>query len=393
MNILKTISLNSILYAILLFLSVWGTLQINKPNIPLSNLMYYGSLFALFYIKKGAISKSICDLKPIFYILIIGIVLLIAKGISNENYMDSICTFFKFFWVCILLEKAKPKELTLSKIITIIFLILNCLIMIYERSIMTVLFWNSEDYGTWRDKITELTQFRASGLTGHPVLGAFLVTMELAFIQFSRLKNKWKYGFTVLLFISLLCLNSRSNIIISAAMSIYLFKDALLNKKNRFLKILLLAATFYFFSNLIVNTDWGGRLINNELGESDSSTMARLDIFGFVRYLNWNQLLWGGFGLEEYIMKVMGMAGIENGYIVLVLKYGLIGGVPLIVALIYYQWKVLFIYPKIERLIIFFVFVVMANTNPHIGHAIPWIYWGIYYYLFRPDPIPISINK
>ena len=41
--------------------------------------------------------------------------------------------------------------------------------------------------------------------------------------------------------------------------------------------------------------------------------MARIEVLSFADYLSWNQLLWGDFELSEYLMNVMGLAGIENG--------------------------------------------------------------------------------
>ena len=80
------------------------------------------------------------------------------------------------------------------------FLTINCLIMLYERSIMKVLFWNSDDVEGWIENVTNIAYFRSSGLTGHPVLGGFLVTMQLLFLQHSKMKRSWKYFFTLMIF-------------------------------------------------------------------------------------------------------------------------------------------------------------------------------------------------
>lgn len=148
---------------------------------------------------------------------------------------------------------------------------------------------------------------------------------------------------------------------------------------------------FFFFYNLITTTDYGGRLINHESGLDDSSTMARFEVFSVFDYINWNQLLWGDLGLSDYLMAVMGLAGIENGYIVLVLKYGLIFGGLLIYLLTKYQWQALHIYSKEGRLILFFLFIILANTNPHIAHGVPWVFWVTSYYLLRPSFIKNNI--
>ncbi len=257
--------------------------------------------------------------------------------------------------------------------------------MLYERKTMTVIFWNSEEYALGRNDIIDLTMFRSSGLTGHPVLSGFLLSIELAFIQMSKIKQSYKYILTVLLFFALLCVNSRTNIGISALISIYLFKDAILSKKNRFIKIAIIVVLFYFFYDLIINTDFGGRLLNHEVGSNDSSTMARFEVFSFLDYIDWKLLIWGDFEAVGFLMTVMGLDGIENGYIVLLLSYGLLLGSILIIALTIYQWKALAVYPKDQRIILFLMFILIAFTNPHIGHNIPWIFWVVSYYLFRPS--------
>ena len=87
------------------------------------------------------------------------------------------------------------------------------------------------------------------------------------------------------------------------------------------LKIIIVLVAFIFFYDLIIHTDFGGRLINHESGYNDDSTMARIEVLSFADYLSWNQLLWGDFELSEYLMNVMGLAGIENGYISILLIY------------------------------------------------------------------------
>lgn len=378
----KSLRVDGILYAIVLFLAIWGTLQFDKPNIPFSTTLFYCTQLLIFcrkYRKLKHTNRN--NISSLIRILLLGVILVFLK-FSNEV---SIWTFFHVFLVALLLEIASDRDLKISKLLFVLYIIVNCCLIFYERKTMTVLLWNSDDYSFNRNDITDLNVFRASGFTGHPVLGGFLLSIELAFIQMSKMKQSFKYIFTVLLFFALLCVNSRANIGISGLISLYLFKDALLNNKHRFIKVLAIFLCFYFFYDLITTTDFGGRLLNNESGMNDDSTMARIEILSFTDYLTWGQLLWGDFELTEYLMNVMGLAGIENGYIVLVISYGLIFGSILIILLTMYQWKALSVYPKDQRMILLMSFILIACTNPHIGNSIPWIYWVISYYLFRPS--------
>lgn len=382
----KYISLNGFLFFIVIFLSVWDILQIDKPSIPFSRVIYSVSLLLLYINKWERIKQfKYGNVKSLIWILVAGLCLFLVKGLLNEEYRLQISDFLGFFFVAVVLEKATKEELVLSRVFFVSFIAANCLAMIYERSVMKVIFWDDTEYGTYRDFIEDLTMFRASGFTGHPVLGGFLLSIELAFIQLSQLKDKWKYAFTILVFFALLCTNSRLNIVLSALVSLYLFKDALFSKRNRLLKILLIGGAFYFFYDLITTTDFGGRLMNMDTGKDDSSTMARFEVFSFTDYLNLEQLIWGDLDLVNHLMTMMGLVGLENGYIILILKYGLILGGVLIFFLVSYQWKALDVYQKQEKIILFCLFVVIANTNPHVGHQIPWTIWMICYYLFRPS--------
>ena len=211
LNILKLFTANSLLYSIVLFFAIWDTLQFNNPSNPLSMTIYYSSLFVLFCKKSDCLTKHLGNTNNLIGIILLGVVLLII----NYQNAPRVWTFFRVFLVALVLEQALERDLKLSKILFLLFVILNCFIMLYERKTMTVIFWNSEEYALGRNDIIDLTMFRSSGLTGHPVLSGFLLSIELAFIQMSKIKQSYKYILTVLLFFALLCVNSRTNIGIS----------------------------------------------------------------------------------------------------------------------------------------------------------------------------------
>lgn len=379
-SLFSYLTTDSILYAIVLFLIIWGTLQFNKPYIPFSSSILFLSSLLIFCRKKNKTREK----NDIFICLIRIIILGGILFVLNSSHGERVWAFFKIFIIAFLLEMASDEDLKLSKFLFVLYIISNCCLIFYERKTMTVLLWDSDSYAMNRNDITDLNVFRASGFTGHPVLGGFLLSVELAFIQMSRLKPLLKYAFTIILFFALLCINSRFNIVLSAITSLYLFKDAIISKRNNMLKIIIVLVAFIFFYDLIIHTDFGGRLINHESGYNDDSTMARIEVLSFADYLSWNQLLWGDFELSEYLMNVMGLAGIENGYISILLIYGIIFGSILIVLLTIYQWKLLSVYPKEQKIILFSLFFIIANTNPHIANSIPWVYWIVSFYLFRP---------
>lgn len=385
----KLISINSIAYAFLLFLTIWNTFQFQKPSIPMSQGLYYLCLLFLFFVKAPWKDLSFNkNLKVLLGIVVIGGLLYLIKGLGSKDYNEAISIFFRIYFVCIVLEKAHPKELQLSKSLFVAMIIIHCLITFYERSTLTVMLWDSTEYSLTRNDISVISEFRASGLFGHPVLSAFLVTIILSFIQFSDYTSKTKILFTIFMLFSLLCINSRANVIVSGLITLYVFKNYIFSGKNQIVRIIVGAIVIYGAYDMMMNTDWGGRLMTTEA--RDEGILARFEAFGIFSFLNLQDMMLGDLDLADRATALMQASYIENGYLTLILRYGLLFALPLIYLLTKYQLQLTGVYKKYDRWILVGAFVAIANTNPHIGHQIPWAFWFISYYLFRPNEQQIS---
>ncbi len=390
-ELISSISLNSFLYAIIVFVSIWSTLQIDGYSIPFLKSIYWGTGVLVFFLHFG--KENTLGLKnnhAVVGLLLLLLMIYIIKVLNDPEYANLVEGFLSCVLLSFVFDKGQKKELLLSKTIFLSFFIVNCIIAIYERSIMEVVFWKGADTFL-RANDMDAYQFRSAALTGHPVLSGFVTTIILCFIQKSELKTKTKYIFTLLGIFALLCFNSRTNIIISSLISITLFlnmdESNIYKKAGRFL---LGGIAVAIFVDLLLTTEWGGRLTSHEIGKGDESTMARIETLQVFLNMDFSELLLGDMQLAETANMLMSLNYIENGYILLILEFGLILGLPFVYLLTKFQWDRLGVYKKYDKYIIFFMFVLVACTNPHLENRIPFVIWLLSYYMLRPFPANIK---
>lgn len=383
MSLIPKINFTSILYAIIIFLTIWETLFVEAKDIPMSRTIFFLSLACIIIIKADRIRKRTKFTDSIYCILFLFPFVYIFLGTGDKEYQSYIYYFFKIFFVCIVLELAAKEELHLSKCLFVVFIIINCIVTYYEKYTMSVLFWKDDNI-IMNTLDSDMSMFRASGFLGHPVLGGFLLSIVLSFVLASEGRKKQSIIIAILILLSLLCINTRTNIVVSCTFILFLYRKQLFSIKKIRMNYLTGIILICLFCFLLFDTDLGGRLMNIKIG--DNSTMARFEAFDFVKYVDLNVLLWGDLNLADVITKRMFASYIENGYIVLLLNYGLLFGLPLIILLTRCQWILLSIYPTSIRISLLLVFVASASTNTHIGHSIPWVYWFVSYYLFKPSP-------
>ena len=129
MNLFNIFSVNSLLYAIILFMTVYGSLQIQKAPIPFSATITYASMFLLLILKWKKILKSSSNDKYLLRILVFGCLVLLFKTQQDKSNFEPILLFFQVFLIALLLEQASKQDLKLSKILFILFIIASCLLI------------------------------------------------------------------------------------------------------------------------------------------------------------------------------------------------------------------------------------------------------------------------
>ena len=383
-NLIGHISINSLLLLLVSIIIIRSNLPAEGlPTLPMARTLLYASGLFLFFQKNviGRIKENSLLLICIVFLF----VMLLFESQRDPAYIEHIRFWIELFVFSLIPDKCSREELELTRCFFLSFIVANCFLVFYERTYMTNVFFSDENIfgNSMRDTVTE---FRASGFTGHPVLGGFITSVVLAFIQLDRtFTTKTRILLTIILIIGLLCFNSRFNIMVSFLASLYILRDELFKdeqKRTRNIIILLsLVSVFFYF---MLNTSWGGRLFARDITNvSDESSWARIEAFDVFDAVQTSELWLGDLALTSRMMEVLDLAGIENGYICIILKYGILFGVPMIIVFSLFQWNALACYSKNERIVLFGIFFLIAFTNPHIAHNIPWTYWIFSYYLFK----------
>ena len=239
--------------------------------------------------------------------------------------------------------------------------------------------------------------FRSMALFGHSLANALIITTISLFLLSSKeIKLKHKFILWICSFISLLCFNSRGNIIIFLIGSLpflysYFKNTSLKNKALLFLFIII----GFFTSPQLEDLNLGGRLLNQKISTSDSSTMARFEAFDIFQYADTQMLFWGS-DTTEYLqlMYIHTQASwVENGFLVIILQYGCIIGIPLIILLLRMQWKTMKSFHKLEKTVIITAFIVIGMSNPQMAIPIQWMVFFFSCYAFRSKQYKLFFSK
>lgn len=318
-------------------------------------------------------------------IVLLGILgFLLKSSIDQAEVFKRYLTFFIIpflFTGC--LDKITIRQKEIMQKVLFFFLLVEFCMAFYERMTLSVLF-NSDSYHTMSEGTT--WTFRSSALLGHPLGNAMAISIINIFILCSQLSFKIKVSSYIIVLISLFCFNERGNIIISFITSLpilfLLYKKESLHNKIRF-KIVLLPL-FCAFIYILSTSDWGGRLFNVDHSQ-DASLLARIEALDSFSYLTQEELFWGSPDNYESLTNKMGLVGIENGIITILIYHGLIIGVPMLIFLILFQYRILnSSYSLLPKILILITFYGIGVTNPHMSNPYQWFIFISSFYAFHP---------
>ncbi len=381
------------------FISILSSLLLNSN---LADLFGFGDsrltvsilLLIIFLVYEILNNKIVISYRvmPETCLIIMGCIIIIAEYIVGNNYvrLSLQFLFLPFVLSMYLLTKKKEYQSVLRYSIYIV-LIIEILMVIYERLTYSVLL-STEDQYLITNSSGDLWSFRACGVYGHPLTGAMILSVTNIFVLVSDLKLKNKIFIFVSIFIGLFCLNERGNIVITFVSSIpFIFH--FLNKQKGYSRFLgyffiVLLSVFLFYG--LAESTFGGRLFHHKEGFSDASSQQRLEAFDAFNHLNKDIVLWG-FGEKEIILYNLTFA--ENGYINILLKFGVVLGIPLILFLLYYLYKRLYVYRWQDALLIAFVFLGIGLTNPQLGNPLQWLFFVVNFFAFYPNMNVTKIEK
>ena len=324
--------------------------------------------------------------RPEIMLIIMGFVIIIAIAYIQRIILLKLCISFLFipYTLSIYLSSKKRQYESILRLIIYIILCLEIVMVIYERATQSVLL-ASEDQYSYINTYGDSWSFRASGLYGHPLTSAMILSVANIFILCSDLNIKVKAFFFCSILIGLLCLNERGNILITLVCSLpFIFNS--LNKQvgiNKIIGYFIIFLICCYAYQSLSKSDFGGRLFHYEMSFSDGSSQQRLEAFKALSYMDKDVLLWG-LG-DNQVKDIKDLTYVENGFICILLQYGLVLGIPLILLLMFFLYMKLKVFRWQHAFLIALVFIGIGLTNPQLSNPLQWIFWIVAYYAFCPS--------
>ncbi len=320
-------------------------------------------------------------------ILILSILIILVKENMGYDYFKKVLCFLILpTLISVSFSYLTRTEYKYLKKVFICFYLVECSLAILERLTHTIFFYVVNS--TYEELLylnPEAWEFRSYALYPHPLANATVVVVIMTFIICSHLKLLPKIGYFFLGYISLFCFNARGAILLTTLVILpyFLWKINKLVRRKKVLVNIGLLSLIALLAFVVFHTDLSGRLIN--IGLNDGSTMTRLEVFSFYKFLSSQDVVWGG-GEDIYyhIMAKLGAGGVENGFIVMFLQYGIIFTPILLYLLLMHQKRLLSqTYHKIDALFILSTFYLLGFMNPSLATPVPWIIFFFAYYSFR----------
>lgn len=379
------------IYSILFFTGNIGFLIGLKFNF----FIFYYSLVFLISIFNHFKLNIIKDEITIFVLLSL---LLLYKGLSISDsggyfYIISSIAIPVFILSTLILtintikkERIDNYRKSLFKIVITFFLI-ECGIAIIEKGLNHYIF-SSGIAGV--DEGINLG-FRSASLLGHPLQNALGVSIIMSFILISQMKQYYKFSLFFIGWISLLCFNTRSSILIwGILITIVILKLLLFNKKiklkNKINITFLFFIGVYIITQLILQYHWGDRLISNEL--MDGSAQTRINVYDIFKYLNIKDLVWGISETKIEIAKNKALCPlIENSFVLFILHFGIVYTLILTIVIAKITNNLLRDYTLFQKFFILLTFVSISSVNNSLAvSSIPLSIFFICSITFNPHP-------
>lgn len=293
---------------------------------------------------------------------------LVFQRDSGNSSITLLCYMLIPTYCCSVLPKFKY-----IRFLTFAVVALEALLCIFEYFTQNNVFYSIEEYG----------RFRSSGIWGHPLHNAAIVSVIILLAVMSPLRSIYKVVFVFGGFVVLFTFNGRAAIISTLlCLSLIGFTQAkqvlgfLLHKPM--VGVLALFAVFYLFGYLSTSELGGKLFVQDTRNLNDGSAMTRFYLYDYVLSMDISEWLFGVNKISD-IFKTNLFSYIESTPISLILNRGLIVALPLML----FQYKDMFCYFNkiscINRLIIILDIVIIGlSSESYIGIA-PWVVFYITY--------------
>lgn len=340
-----------------------------------SSILMFVFFYELFFFPR---LLRVQDFKIEIYIIAIFILYSLFKLIDKDFDAIKGAFFFMVFpmSISILMQiQTERLKISISRILIYFFLI-ECFLAIYEHLMHINIFpYNTEEFNPY--VTVKDWEFRSSALLGHPLNNAVCISTLLGFILVSKFSDGFRILCLILGFIAILCFNARGATLVWIFLGFYYFYSIYKKQRgkpiNKLFVFLGAVSIFSLIFYIFAKTSFGGRLANGEK-LLDGSAQARIDVLSFFDFFKGYDLWFGNPSKYIPIMNKLKAGGIENSYIVILLNYGILFGLPLIFGLYKLINKYLRIYESTQqKIIIVSSFIIVGSFNNSLSDVSVWI--------------------
>jgi hypothetical protein len=362
---------------IYLFLTSSVASQIGIETVSTYSSLLMVLLFFVEFLKKHFLFFA-TKFNQEFKIILLGLFIIFWEFLLNQT--DQIKNVIDFFIIpmglSILLSQQNDKHKKIVFYIILIFFGTECFIGIVESILKINFFVENTSVSDGLNLLDDKSEigFRSTALLGHPLHNALCVSIIMGFILTTPLNNIKKLMFVFSGFIALLCFNARGAtllwIFLIILFIIVQFFDKTNKKTNKIFLLSLVFLALLLISILVTNYGLGDRLIND--GIYDGSAQTRTNVFSAFNYIN-NQDLWYGNAKNyTYVMNMLGAGGVENSYIVIIMRHGILLSVFIFILYYFFIAKKIKNHLLFNKIIIFISFILVGSMNNSLAIVTPW---------------------
>ena len=372
--------INSILFVLLVFLT--GSVC-NVIGIPNGNTVHLLILGALCLVNMNHLSQGFKQNKHLCNSLIFFILLLIVTFFISRNDLVGVIGWLTLPVTCSIVLTLDRRSTNHLKIILIVFFIVECLLSIFERQIGINFFPNTvDDYYLQMVEQGQEWQFRSNSLLGNPLFNANFVSFVLCLLLCcDKIHVLFRYLLSVLGLFAILGFNARGAMIVTTVLVIYKLYRIIKDQNNdtyKFLLYAIIVSSFYYAIDFVVNSDWGGRLIQDEL--MDGSAQARLVFTDYLEEIS----------LVSFPSWVSNTNKSENSFLFILISWGIFIGSFLIYFVIRYFWSNIKPYQREVRYILLLSSIGIGSLNNNLAGPGLFIWFLMYIIVFRNE---LALNK
>lgn len=311
-------------------------------------------------------------------VLLFLIVMLVVTFVLSKGDLVGVIGWITIPFICALILSLDNSSLKGMQVILCVFFVLECLLAIYERKYNIILFpYVEDDYYMSMVEQEKTWQFRSSSLLGHPLFNANFVSFSLCLLLCcDRIKVVYRYILALLGLFAILGFNARGATIVTLCLVIYKLYMILKGQKsklNKYLFFALIVVSLYYAIDFVMNSDWGGRLMQDEL--MDESAQTRLS---FSEYLNHISLI-------SFPTWVETVNKSENSYLFILISYGFVLGGILIYSLLRLFFHYLAPYTRQVQILLFVSAIGIGSMNNNLASPGLFSWFFLYLLAFRNE--------